>query len=114
PRQAERHHQNDAGITADVAMCANYFVILAQQHLAAEYGVEAATHLDARELFPKQMAPTIVRDPSNRRTLRMMRWGLLPAWAKSERDQPQPFNAQAEGIAVKPFFRDAFHRRRCL
>ena len=34
--------------------------------------------------------------------------------AKTEADQPQPFNARAETVATSPMFRDAFKARRCL
>jgi putative SOS response-associated peptidase YedK len=45
-----------------------------------------------------------------------MRWGLVPSW------WPKPlkefrvatFNARAETVAQKPFFREAFRRKRCL
>jgi putative SOS response-associated peptidase YedK len=43
-----------------------------------------------------------------------MRWGLLPAWAKSPRLSYSTFNARAESMAEKPAFRSAFRQRRCL
>ena len=45
-----------------------------------------------------------------------MRWGLVPRWwNKSLKDVAMAtFNARAETVATKPFFRDAFKRNRCL
>ena len=45
-----------------------------------------------------------------------MRWGLIPRWwSKTLKDAKMAtFNARAETIETKPFFRDAFKRSRCL
>ena len=45
-----------------------------------------------------------------------MRWGLIPRWwSKTIKDaKTATFNARAETIETKPFFRDAFRRTRCL
>src|SRR3954447_4065381 len=44
----------------------------------------------------------------------MLRWGLIPYWAKDIKVGFSNINAKAEGIENKPAFRDAFQRRRCL
>ena len=44
-----------------------------------------------------------------------MRWGLVPFfWKKTLKEVPATFNARAETVRVKPSFRNAFARRRCL
>ena len=44
-----------------------------------------------------------------------MRWGLVPSWwTKTAKEVPATFNARAETLPVKPMFRDAFRRTRCL
>jgi putative SOS response-associated peptidase YedK len=48
------------------------------------------------------------------RTLDVMRWGLVPFWAKDIKVGFANINAKAEGIEGKPAFREAFQRRRCL
>jgi SOS response associated peptidase (SRAP) len=48
------------------------------------------------------------------RSLDVMRWGLVPHWAKDMKVGFANINAKAEGIESKPAFRDAFQRRRCL
>jgi putative SOS response-associated peptidase YedK len=48
------------------------------------------------------------------RELRLIRWGLVPSWAKSASAGARMINARAETVAVKPAFRSAFARRRCL
>jgi putative SOS response-associated peptidase YedK len=48
------------------------------------------------------------------RELRLVRWGLVPSWAKDTSGGARMINARSETVAVKPSFRAAFARRRCL
>src|SRR5246500_5573517 len=48
------------------------------------------------------------------RSLDVMRWGLVPFWAKDIKVGFANINAKAEGIEGKPAFREALQRRRCL
>ncbi len=48
------------------------------------------------------------------RELRVVRWGLVPSWAKDPSIGNRLINARAETVATKPAFRGAFARRRCL
>jgi len=65
-------------------------------------------------------APTdnlpIVRYDSeaNERSLDLMRWGLIPFWAKDAKIGYSTINAMAETVETKPVYREAFKRRRCL
>ena len=64
---------------------------------------------------PTTAIDTIVaRD--GRREIVPMRWGLVPSsWSKSFKElKLATFNARAETVAGKPFFRSAFRRNRCL
>jgi putative SOS response-associated peptidase YedK len=48
------------------------------------------------------------------RELAVVRWGLVPSWAKDASGSGRLINARAETVAVKPAFRRAFARRRCI
>lgn len=48
------------------------------------------------------------------RELVMIRWGLVPFWAKDVSIGAKMINARAESVRTKPAFREAFRRRRCL
>jgi putative SOS response-associated peptidase YedK len=48
------------------------------------------------------------------RELRIVRWGLVPFWAKDVKIGSRMINARAETVAEKPAFRRAFGKRRCL
>lgn len=56
----------------------------------------------------------IIRVGSQGYELVYVRWGLVPHWSKAPKSEYSTINARAETVAVKPAFRDAFRRRRCL
>jgi putative SOS response-associated peptidase YedK len=58
-----------------------------------------------------------VRDsgsPDPVRQLRVLRWGLVPSWAKTPEGGARLINARAETVHEKPSFRRALGARRCL
>ena len=48
------------------------------------------------------------------RQLRILKWGLVPFWAKDPSIGSRMINARMETVAEKPAFRRAFAGRRCL
>ena len=73
-----------------------------------------------RNLQPRyNVAPSqtvaAVRLEHGERRLSMLRWGLIPGWAKDPSIGSRLINARAETVGVKPVFRAAWRpRRRCL
>jgi putative SOS response-associated peptidase YedK len=64
---------------------------------------------------PTDTLPVVRYDAkAGQRSLDMLRWGLVPYWAKDINVGFANINAKAEGIESKPAFRKAFERRRCL
>jgi len=64
---------------------------------------------------PSDLLLTVRYNPkTGTRALDPLRWGLVPHWAKDVKIGAALTNARAETIALKPAFRDAFARRRCL
>jgi putative SOS response-associated peptidase YedK len=64
---------------------------------------------------PADPLPVVRYDAKDRqRSLDVMRWGLVPFWAKDIKVGFSNINAKAEGIENKPAFREAFRQRRCL
>lgn len=46
--------------------------------------------------------------------LEIMRWGLIPSWAKPDFVSAHTINARSESVHEKPSFRQAFKSRRCF
>lgn len=65
-------------------------------------------------IAPTQGVATVVSENDGSRVLRLMRWGLIPAWAKDPSIGSRMINARSETVAEKPAFRNALKRRRCL
>ena len=55
-----------------------------------------------------------VRLVDGKRQLALLRWGLIPSWAKDTKIASSTINARADTVAVKPAVRAAYKRRRCL
>jgi putative SOS response-associated peptidase YedK len=81
--------------------------------------VEVFQLLHALEMIPRyNIAPTqpvaVVRQGATCREMSLLRWGLIPSWAKDTKIGASLINARADTIATKPSFRTALKRRRCL
>jgi putative SOS response-associated peptidase YedK len=64
---------------------------------------------------PTDLLPVVRHDrKAGERSLDLLRWGLIPHWAKDIKVGFSNINAKAEGIENRPAFREAFQRRRCL
>lgn len=66
-------------------------------------------------IAPTQPVAVIRQNPREpQRELSLMRWGLIPSWAKDSSVAASMINARSETAATKPAFRDALKSRRCL
>src|SRR5687768_7626074 len=65
-------------------------------------------------IAPTQRAPIVRAAADGRRSLDLLRWGLVPSWAADLRFGAKCINARAETAATKPAFRAALRMRRCL
>ena len=66
-------------------------------------------------IAPTQPVPVIRQHPKEpNRVLSLMRWGLIPLWAKDASGSAGMINARSETAATKPAFRDPMKSRRCL
>jgi len=64
---------------------------------------------------PTQPVPIIRQHPTEpRRELSLVRWGLIPSWAKDASGAARMINARSETAATTSVFRDALTNRRCL
>jgi putative SOS response-associated peptidase YedK len=66
-------------------------------------------------IAPTQPVPVIRQHPKEPvRQLSLMKWGLVPSWAKDASGAAGMINARSETVATKPAFRDPLKSRRCL
>jgi putative SOS response-associated peptidase YedK len=98
-------------------MCGRYTLALPLGELVEVFDVaqlgmgEWPPHFN---IAPTQRAPVVLADGSGKRRMGLMRWGLVPSWAKDTAMGNRMINARAETAAEKPAFRAAFRARRCL
>ena len=110
-------------------MCGRFVSARKRQELLAEFAVErdrtpAEKPADYNVAPTKQIYAVLDRregveqregeEDKEARELRLVRWGLVPFWAKDASGGSRMINARAETVASKPSFRAAFARRRCL
>jgi putative SOS response-associated peptidase YedK len=98
-------------------MCGRYASFLPAEALRAMFHTENSTPNwePTWNMAPTRDAPVVRLHPETRaRHLDLLRWGLVPNWAKDPKLVRQPINARAETAATSPMFRDALLRRRCL
>lgn len=66
------------------------------------------------ERHPRDSGGAVLADEPAQRQLRVMRWGLIPFWAKDKAIGSKMINTRAETASTKPAFRKALKRHRCL
>jgi putative SOS response-associated peptidase YedK len=93
-------------------MCGRFVLYSSGETIA-----EAFDEAEVPELLPRyNIAPSqpiaVIRTCPNGRELALLKWGLVPSWAKDAK--MAPINAKAQTAAEKPFFRHAMRKKRCL
>jgi putative SOS response-associated peptidase YedK len=99
-------------------MCGRFARRSTQEVLADWFGVELE---DMPWFSPSfnialQSVQPVVRlnRESGNREFALLRWGLVPFWAREAKIGYTTINARAEEAASKPVFREALKKRRCL
>jgi putative SOS response-associated peptidase YedK len=104
-------------------MCSRYFLDADGNIIAYTFRVPSAEGVRKRyNIAPTQEAPVIrlareagpAGNSERPRELAMLRWGLVPYWAKDLAVGNKMINARAESVAEKPAFRQALEQRRCI
>ncbi len=106
-------------------MCGRYAASRSPDDLVEEFEVDHVADADhpapSYNVAPTDPVPAVLtRPPRGRREapavrqLAVLRWGLVPSWAKDPSIGSRLINARKETVADKPAFRKAFARRRCL
>lgn len=97
-------------------MCGRYTLKTPAEVLAETFELSATPELAPRyNIAPTQEVAVVRRlAGEGERRLDLLRWGLIPSWAKEPSVGNRMINARGETVAAKPAFRSALRRRRCL
>jgi putative SOS response-associated peptidase YedK len=94
-------------------MCGRYR-LSAVERIEERFEAEQTSELHPRyNIAPSQPVP-IIRQEDGRRSIAVVRWGLVPFWAKDVSIGYKMINARSETVMEKPAFRNCFRTRRCL
>ena len=97
-------------------MCGRFTLRTPTQEIVKAFGLLDTPDLKPRyNIAPTQQIAAMRLDPeSGTRKLSMFRWGLIPSWAEDRAIGNRMINARAESVAMKPAYRSAFEKGRCL
>ena len=96
-------------------MCGRFVFFSDLGEIAEELHAAGAAEPDGPRynIAPTQTAPVVIDEGDGQKIL-MMKWGLIPSWAKDPAIGSKMINARAETLAEKPSYRAALKKRRCL
>lgn len=94
-------------------MCGRYSITTPVEAMRRMFNFQGLPNLGANYNVAPTNAVPVVRLKDGARDIAMMRWGLVPSWAKEIRPKPL-INARAETITEKPSFRGPYRHHRCL
>jgi putative SOS response-associated peptidase YedK len=97
-------------------MCGRYRLTAKERYIRDHFGLDEDPDWTPRwNIAPTQPVAAVRQDPSSpKRNFSVIRWGLIPYWAKDPSIGFKTINAVSETAADKPAFREAMRRRRCL
>jgi putative SOS response-associated peptidase YedK len=97
-------------------MCGRYTLTSSGEELALLFDISDLPLVVPRyNLAPTQEAAVVrVPAPGEPRRLDLLKWGLIPYWAKEAKIGNSMINARAESVAEKPAYRSSFKKKRCL
>jgi putative SOS response-associated peptidase YedK len=97
-------------------MCGRYTLSSPSDDLALLFDLPELPLVPSRyNLAPTQEAAVVrVEAPGEPRRLDLLKWGLIPYWAKEASIGNRMINARAESVADKPAYRWSFKKKRCL
>ena len=100
---------------ATSAVCGRYYLVGTEPELRARFELDAfgIDWQPRYNIAPQQLVPIIIAH-RGKRSIGLVRWGLVPAWAPDESAGMKTIKARAETVATKPAYREAFRLRRCI
>ncbi|GGH18383.1 SOS response-associated peptidase [Paenibacillus segetis] len=97
-------------------MCGRYTITVTMEELMIRYMTDDSTlgHYGPKyNVAPMQYIPAIINTGSSNR-IGQLRWGLVPSWAKDDKNASKLINARSETLLEKPSFKHLISTRRCI
>lgn len=99
-------------------MCGRYRLSRRKQLIEEYFDANGDAEMDWQPRYnvaPSQDVAIVRQDRSTpKRSLSLVRWGLIPYWSQDASVGYKMINARSETVTTKPAFKEAFLRRRCL
>jgi putative SOS response-associated peptidase YedK len=96
-------------------VCGRFAFYSPAEAAAALFGASPSFDVAPRyNIAPTQEVAAIRSSEAGNRECVMLRWGLVPFWAKDPSIGNRMINARAETVAEKPAYRNAYKHRRCV
>lgn len=96
-------------------MCGRFTLHVPVPRVTEYFGLVTCPEFSPRyNIVPTSDVLVIRLKPDTGRVGQMVRWGLVPAWAKDPSIGAKMNNARGETVAEKPSFRTSFAKHRCL
>jgi len=95
-------------------MCGRFALRTPTKKLVEAFGVEEVPAVEARYNIAPTQSILAVRQSEDGREAVLLKWGLIPSWAKDDSMSARLINARSETVTEKPAFREAFKRSRCI
>lgn len=93
-------------------MCGRFAATASIDEIATEFALVGVPERELNQSW--NVAPTSDIYVIVEQRLEIMKWGLIPTWAKSGFTGANTINARSESVHEKPSFKSAFRARRCL
>ena len=95
-------------------MCGRYSLTSPVEWVRQTFEAVGGGNLAPRYNVAPTQSAAVIREAGSVREIVLLRWGLVPSWAKGIEIGQKMINARSETVAEKPSFRAAYRMRRCL
>ena len=99
-----------------ITMCGRKTLTREMQSIIEELAIEEwenpDNYIPNYNIAPTQSSPILI--DNGKRIVKLMRWGLIPSWAKDEKFGARMINARIETLIEKPSYRNLVSSNRCI
>jgi putative SOS response-associated peptidase YedK len=98
-------------------MCGRFTLTATFEEIITRFDIQSfldeENYAPSYNIAPSQAVLAVINDGKSNR-MGLLKWGLVPPWAKDASIGNKMINARAETLSEKPSFRTAFKKKRCL